>query len=189
MSLSPQTAGSNPKSARAHESSSILIIHGLQGNPYKTWACLKSPNPPPLPNSHQVGAEEAGGNKPRGFIRNVALRLKRQPSEQAARKNDEEKSSHRPAEAGDNKPSAVFWPADLLPDDCPNARILMYGYDTKITKYMAGAANKNSIFSYSKDLLFAICRKRTLDRPLIFVAHSLGGIVVKEVSPECADVI
>jgi hypothetical protein len=58
----------------------------------------------------------------------------------------------------------------------------MYGYDTKITKYMAGATNKNSVFSHSKDLLFALSRETTANRPLVFVAHSLGGIVVKEAS-------
>lgn len=80
--------------------------------------------------------------------------------------------------------TSVFWPADLLPKDCPNSRILMFGYDSKITKYTAGAINENSIFSHSKDLLFALARQRILDRPLICVAHSLGGIIIKEVSQD-----
>lgn len=83
--------------------------------------------------------------------------------------------------------SSVFWPADLLPQTCPRARILVFGYDTKITNYGAASTNKNSIYSHAKDLLFAISRAVELPgggpgRPMIFVAHSLGGIVVKEVS-------
>ncbi|KAL6354179.1 hypothetical protein LRP88_12513 [Fusarium phalaenopsidis] len=74
----------------------------------------------------------------------------------------------------------LFWPGDLLPQDCPNARILTYGYDTKITKYTSGSTSKNSVFSHSKDFLFALGRSHPKDRPLIFLAHSLGGIVVKE---------
>lgn len=74
----------------------------------------------------------------------------------------------------------VFWPADLLPADCPSARVLLYGYDSKITKYMVGATNKNSLLSHSKDLLFALERHTVPNRPLVFLAHSLGGIVVKE---------
>ncbi|KAK3333026.1 hypothetical protein B0T19DRAFT_381655 [Cercophora scortea] len=116
----------------------IIVIHGLQGHPFKTWASTKSSS---------------------------AKALQVQPEEVI------------PVE---NRISRVFWPADLLPQECPRARILMYGYDTKITKYMAGATNKNSVLSHSKDLLFALGRERVPDRPLILVAHSLGGIVVKE---------
>lgn len=58
----------------------------------------------------------------------------------------------------------------------------MFGYDSKITKYMAGATNQNGIFSHAKDLLFGLSRERRFDRPLVFVAHSLGGVIVKQVS-------
>lgn len=85
----------------------------------------------------------------------------------------------------------VFWPADLLPAMCPRARVLTFGYDSKITKYMSGATNKGSLVAHSKDLLFSISRNRSSNRPIIFVAHSLGGIVVKEVRKcvafECID--
>ncbi|KAJ4249141.1 hypothetical protein NW762_012476 [Fusarium torreyae] len=56
----------------------------------------------------------------------------------------------------------------------------MFGYDSKVTKYSAGAISENSVFSHAKDLLFSLCRERALHRPLICVAHSLGGIIVKE---------
>ncbi|KAM5363810.1 hypothetical protein ACJZ2D_011844 [Fusarium nematophilum] len=94
----------------------------------------------------------------------------------------EENISDRGDAASENKRTrqTMFWPADLLPNDCPNARILTYGYDTKITKYTSGLTNKNSVFAHGKDFLYALGRSRIIDRPLIFVAHSLGGIVVKE---------
>jgi len=59
---------------------------------------------------------------------------------------------------------------------------MVYGYDTKISKYLKDATNQNSIFSHGKDLLFAVSREHDGERPLIFIAHSLGGIIVKEVS-------
>jgi hypothetical protein len=100
-----------------------------------------------------------------------------------ATKGDEEGESLMiPVEESAAKITPVFWPADLLSKECPNARILVYGYDTVVTKYLTGATNKNSIVSHSKDLLHALSRERLLDRRLIFIAHSLGGIVVKEVS-------
>lgn len=76
----------------------------------------------------------------------------------------------------------VFWPADLLPKHCPLARILVYGYDTHVTKFLSGAVNTDSVYSHAKNLLYALVDRRPLQRPLIFVAHSLGGIIVKEVS-------
>jgi ankyrin repeat protein len=80
----------------------------------------------------------------------------------------------------------IYWPRDLLPKDCPQSRVLVYGYDTKVTKYARAATNKNSVFSHAKDLLFALSRARQLDRPLIFIAHSLGGVVVKEMLAQSA---
>lgn len=75
----------------------------------------------------------------------------------------------------------VYWPGDLLPSECPQARILAWGYDTVVTKKFSAPTNKNSLLSHAKDLLFALGRERPTDRPIVFVAHSLGGIITKEV--------
>ncbi|RBR15754.1 hypothetical protein FVER53590_25932 [Fusarium verticillioides] len=77
-------------------------------------------------------------------------------------------------------PASVCWPVDLLAKDFPDSRILIFGYDSKITKYSSGAVSENSVFSHAKDLLFALAQERPLHRPLICVAHSLGGIIFKE---------
>lgn len=75
----------------------------------------------------------------------------------------------------------IFWPEDFLPKECPDARILTWGYDSMVIKCFTGSVNKSSLLAHAKDLLFELKRERELDRPTIFVAHSLGGIVVKEV--------
>lgn len=54
---------------------------------------------------------------------------------------------------------------------------------------MSGATNKSSVFSHSKDFLFALGRERVLNRPLILLAHSLGGIVVKEVGTQTEQIV
>ncbi|PTB69295.1 hypothetical protein BBK36DRAFT_1110520, partial [Trichoderma citrinoviride] len=88
------------------------------------------------------------------------------------------------SQRNDEQVASVFWPIDLISKDCPNSRILLFGYDSKITKYKRGAINWNSILSHSKDLLFDLVRERRSNRPLVFVAHSLGGVVVKQMLAE-----
>ena len=75
----------------------------------------------------------------------------------------------------------VYWPRDLLADEhhCYNVRILTYGYDSKVTRGFS-SANQNNLFAHAKDLLYALQREKPARRPVIFVAHSLGGLLVKE---------
>ncbi|KIM82088.1 hypothetical protein PILCRDRAFT_484446 [Piloderma croceum F 1598] len=74
----------------------------------------------------------------------------------------------------------AFWIKDFLPQDVPDARILNFGYN-------ASAAFGNTtaeVIDHAKDLLSSLLDKREEEmerrRPLIFIAHSLGGIIVKQ---------
>ncbi|KAN0072779.1 ankyrin repeat domain containing protein [Elaphomyces granulatus] len=63
----------------------------------------------------------------------------------------------------------------------PDARVLTYGYDTKIRHFAIGVVSQNTVHDHAWNFLCAaeeLRRKEPL-RPLL-VAHSLGGLVVKE---------
>ncbi|KAI9055794.1 hypothetical protein LZ554_000735 [Drepanopeziza brunnea f. sp. 'monogermtubi'] len=60
----------------------------------------------------------------------------------------------------DAKPAEVFWPLDLLPDDCPNARILTWGYDSRVTNFFGGSENQSNVFAHARNLVHALRRLR-----------------------------
>ncbi|KAK6350003.1 hypothetical protein TWF696_006255 [Orbilia brochopaga] len=105
----------------------IILVHGLGGDPFKTW-------------THSNGKKDTG----------------------------------------------VLWPRDLLPREIPEVRILSYGYDTKVTSWFEGATS-NMIHHHSETMVSRLhnFRSRKIDgknsteRPIIWIGHSLGGILIK----------
>src|SRR6186713_2281792 len=76
--------------------------------------------------------------------------------------------------------SSQPWPAILLPEDVQGARISTYGYDADIVSFW-GASSRNRIRDHARNLLSDLTDLRenseTTNLPIIFVAHSLGGLV------------
>jgi pimeloyl-ACP methyl ester carboxylesterase len=84
----------------------------------------------------------------------------------------------------------VYWPRDLLPQTVPDSRVLTYGYDTKVRHSATGVVSQNTVRDHGWNFLCAIeeVRRKEPLRPLLLVAHSLGGLIVKEAlrkSREC----
>ena len=80
--------------------------------------------------------------------------------------------------------SHVFWPSQLLPLilEEQKARILVYGYDADVASF-TGSTSKDKIHNHAEHLVSTLAANRNIrrasERPIIFVAHSLGGLVVK----------
>lgn len=167
LSVSPST----PQSYLA-ESSSVVFVHGLQGHPRRTWTAAIAREPAQVPRTTKK--RTFGGYLT--FSKSIAPELE-------------------PAATTESPQLDVFWPKDLLAEDCDTARIMTWGYDSDVTKFFSGPVNQNTFYDHAKDLLADLNRHRSSGvgwptlfapkktvltvnqrgRPLIFVAHSLGG--------------
>lgn len=98
-----------------------------------------------------------------------------------------------------HKATKTFWPEKLLPTDLPKARILSFGYNAGVVGVLASA---NTLRDHGNDLAAELSNTRERDdtvspalhldrwkrltlqnnRPIIFVVHSLGGLVIEQVS-------
>jgi pimeloyl-ACP methyl ester carboxylesterase len=70
-----------------------------------------------------------------------------------------------------------FWPK-WLGDDLPGFRVWLFGYDAK--KFFLEKGKAAPRYDQAKLLLSYLKARQLADCPLWFVAHSLGGLVVKE---------
>ncbi|KAH8202390.1 hypothetical protein TruAng_003463 [Truncatella angustata] len=77
---------------------------------------------------------------------------------------------------------AIAWPPDFLPAKLPEARLLTFGYDAYIVQKTVASSNR--LVDHAANLLNDLTNERSSPdasrRRIIFVAHSLGGLVCKE---------
>lgn len=72
-----------------------------------------------------------------------------------------------------------MWLRDTLAKDMPESRSIIYGYDSKLQD-SDSFQNVNDI---GRKFQHAVREaRRNSEKPLVLLGHSLGGIVIKEVS-------
>lgn len=126
----------------------IILVHGLQGHPRRTWTKTLSPT--------------SASSKGR-WTRLLGL------------------GRHDSVERYQRE---VFWPADLLPNDCPDARILTFGYNSTITSFVGDTVNQNHPSANAKNLLYALSRRReeTVSALLVLLLVSIILLCNRDIS-------
>ncbi|XP_068198497.1 protein SERAC1 [Antennarius striatus] len=78
---------------------------------------------------------------------------------------------------------AECWPKSWLAADCPHLRVLSVEYDSHLSDWMAKCPVENqrkSLAHRSQELLKKLKLAGVGERPLVWVAHSMGGLLVKK---------
>ncbi|KAH6850652.1 hypothetical protein B0I37DRAFT_118665 [Chaetomium sp. MPI-CAGE-AT-0009] len=135
----------------------LVFVHGLQGDPEGTWTYGKR-------------EKDAKSAKLKGLLATTF-----------ARKRHTQDQLGEPA-TGTTGTRPVFWPHELLAKDCPNTRVLTYGYDSHISHFFKGPANQSGILAHGIALMRAleVERRKCRKRPIIFLVHGLGGLILKQ---------
>jgi len=76
----------------------------------------------------------------------------------------------------ENPDSKFYWPKEIG-KELPNAGIWAVNYDAQISEWLGDTM---PLQDRSKNLLQSLKLKNIGERPVIFIAHSLGGILVKQ---------
>jgi hypothetical protein len=75
---------------------------------------------------------------------------------------------------------SVYWPADILPDKVPDARIWTYGYNADVISGFFRQNNQNSILKHANDFLVKLERTLRDDVSGILTNNCLMSNVFKE---------
>ncbi|KAJ8694582.1 hypothetical protein PTI98_007242 [Pleurotus ostreatus] len=74
--------------------------------------------------------------------------------------------------------TGFMWLRDHLPEQVPTARIMVYGYNANVVGDVSTGRLRTFAETFLERLRYV--REKSSQRPLILLAHSMGGLVIKQ---------
>ncbi|TRX95708.1 hypothetical protein FHL15_003262 [Xylaria flabelliformis] len=150
----------------------VVFIHGLGGHPIsQSWQCDESVTSTTRAKTELLERDESW----KLLLRRTRSADRKRRSATASRNNARQSEQ--------NASSLFFWPRDLLPLVCPEARIITWGYHA-LRRGDEPVTTQPDFSYHAKDLLRELVGLRDStnmqQKPLVFFAHSLSGIIVME---------
>lgn len=177
----------------------VVFVHGISGGVFKTWrqrdiSSLLATTPVDESTASNMipEGEEKGLERRRDIqtaVEDMTMKsFKRQfPGEKHQPNPDHErrfqdwiKLLHK---KGDFPRHTQCWPKDWLPKDCPMIRVVGVDFDAQMSEWFRKCPvppEKRSLSSRSNDMLDRLLKAHIGKRPIIWVTHSMGGLLVKK---------
>lgn len=150
---------------RDHERAAfdVIFVHGLVGSVFKTW------------RQGSIALDEFGNRfSSTNFVPTTEL-LPTQTDEVASVDSSNALAMR-----------TKCWPKDWLGHDISNTRILAVDYPTALSNWRTDCdLNKDSLRQRAMHVMKQLEAAKIGDRPIIWVAHSMGGLLVKQILVLC----
>lgn len=150
----------------SNEEFDIVFIHGINGHPVTTWR-VENPtinSPSKWPRTAGQKTKELVGETYRAYMRSLS----------------DPEGAMMEAEAE----QAICWPRDWLPHYLPRSRVITVSYDIALTKWSSRETIPLKLQAAS--ILTKLRLLGVGEKPVIFVVHSFGGLITKEMLQECS---
>lgn len=152
----------------------IVFVHGLLGGPFKTWRQINRKNT--KPDSSRSSDGETEGRRDNSH---VDLDTTHNRHVRVNKRNVIRETTDTPSEATYTQ----CWPRDWLADDVPGTRIVSVEYETQISGWAVTCPvgkEQRTLITRSRELLQKLRQAGVGDRPVVWVGHSMGGLLIKQ---------
>ncbi|PRP88380.1 protein SERAC1-like [Planoprotostelium fungivorum] len=173
----------------------IVFIHGVTGHYQTTWVQLpqNKPNEKEETEASEAARDEISYDLDAmmSYLSSLRAALSESEKPQVVSRSDEQMIKEL-VKDDQKMEDFVCWPRDWMPgensEDClgksdeisetfPNCRILSISYDSWLTKW---SGNTLPLQQQSEEIIDKLKMAQVGERPVIFVVHSFGGLVTKE---------